>query len=165
MIYSKKKPKSLKIAISRSNLKISINKKLRFEEFTQGSLMPKNQPPTSKTVTCREDTDRQTDTQTDRDSKYRRTYRIFLVIFFLIFYRWAVQYWHPCNWRRSTVFLFVNNVSISTFRLILSFKLIHQRVCEIFFEKERKQTRLRRSDLALKEYFKIYYLSFCKISG
>ena len=40
-IYSKKLQKSLKIAISRSNLKISKNKKIRFEEFTQGFLMPK----------------------------------------------------------------------------------------------------------------------------
>ena len=42
---TQKRPKTakngLKIAISRSNLKISKNKKLCIEEFTQGSLMPK----------------------------------------------------------------------------------------------------------------------------
>ena len=41
-----------------------------------------------------------------------------------------------------SVSLFRNNLSIQTFRVRLSFKLIYQRVCKIFIVKERKQTRL-----------------------
>ena len=64
MIYSKKLPNSLKIAISRSNLKISKNKDAFLGVYSR---VPhaKNQLPPTKTVTCREDTDRQTHKQTE----------------------------------------------------------------------------------------------------
>ena len=55
---------------------------MRFDEFTQGSLMPKINFLRQKLWPVERT---QTDRQTDRDSKYRRTYRFFLVIFFLIF--------------------------------------------------------------------------------
>ena len=46
----------------------------------------KFQRSTTKTVTCRADTDTQTDRQTDRDSENRRTYRNFFGHFFLDFF-------------------------------------------------------------------------------
>ena len=65
-IYSKKLPKNLKIAISRSKLKISKNKKKTFLGINTRIPHAKNQLPTLKTVTCRADTDTHAHTHTDR---------------------------------------------------------------------------------------------------
>ena len=63
---------------------MSKNKKIALLGFHSRIPQGKNQLPTTKTVTCREDTDKQTDRQTDRDSE--GPIDIFLVIFFLHFF-------------------------------------------------------------------------------
>ena len=84
---AKKLPKNLKIAISRSNLKISKNKKKLFLTVHPRILHAKNQPPRPKTVAYRPrtHTHTQTDRQTDRQRKQTLRTPFFEKNFFLTF--------------------------------------------------------------------------------
>ena len=92
--YIAKNSQKSKIAITKSNLKIS-KTKIAFLGFHSRIPHAKNQLPTTKTVTCRADTDRKTDTHRDKQTEIAKTegpIDFFGNFFCHIFYRLAVQY-------------------------------------------------------------------------
>jgi len=68
---AKKNPKKYKIAISRSNFKISKNRKKGFVVLALRIIHAKIQDPRQKNVACRPRTDRHRDTHTEKVSEWK----------------------------------------------------------------------------------------------
>ena len=88
---AKKLQKKLKIAISRSNLKISKNKKKTPRMVHLRILHAKNQPPRPKTVAYRPRTHRHTDRQTEKANTEDPFFRKKFFLIFNFSFKGAVQ--------------------------------------------------------------------------